>query len=212
MFRKPIERLISAFLFADGIMIPRGFYNYDHEAEVRKNVTSSSVPIYTYAMIRGISQCQTKMIMGYDCGNDVPAFNKKQLNEVHRRLLEDFFFFGLQEEPKATYELFIAMFGIGHLHDKLILERKLKPIYQLNYRKNIYEDEKIKQKLRNDLLRMKWSDKADEYTYEIAKKIFYKRCEEYSIPTLYGEGGERGRGGGSGGGRGSGYHEKGTRR
>jgi hypothetical protein len=190
IFRQPINRLISAFLFADGVMIPRGFYDYELEAEVRRNVTSSPHPIYAYATLRGISQCQAKMVMGYDCGNDVAPFNPKQLREIHRRLLEDFLFFGLQEESKATYDLFLAMFGVGHLNDKSVVERGLPPPYLLAYRQNLERvSERRKEELREELKLMRWSDKADEFVYEIAKRIFYKRCREHGVETKYGGGG-----------------------
>lgn len=185
MFRNPIDRIISAFLFADGMMIPRGFPDYSAEPELRKNITSSKYPIYTYATTPGIPQCQTKMIMGYDCGNDVPLFNPKQLKEIHRRLLEEFIFFGLQEEPKATYELFIAMFGIGHLNDTHIIERKLPPPYLHTYRENIYVSNQQKINLKRTLRELNWHDPSDEFMYEIAKKIFYKRCKEYHVSTKY---------------------------
>lgn len=183
MLRHPMNRLISAYLF--GVMIPRGFYNYDLEDEVRRNVTNSPHPIYTYAMTRGISQCQSKMIMGYDCGNDVSPMNLIQLQEIHRRLLKDFLFVGIQEEPQATYDLFLAMFGKGHLEDPLILQRNLKPPHLLKYRKGEVGDEKEREMLRKELVRMRWEDRADEHTYEVGKRIFYKRCREYSIQTKY---------------------------
>jgi hypothetical protein len=199
MFRSPISRLISAFLFADGVMIPRGFYNYDLEVQVRMNVTQSRHPIHAYAMVPGISQCQAKMVMGYDCGNDVAPFNIKQMKEIHRRLLEDFLFFGLQEESKATYELFIAMFGIGHLNDTSVVKRGLPPPYKLIYRQGYVEGgervgERKREELREELRSLRWSDKADEHVYEVAKRIFYKRCREYRIETKYGKGGGTGAG------------------
>ena len=186
MFRNPIDRIISAFLFADGMMIPRGFPDYSIEMELRKNITSSKYPIYTYAITPGIPQCQSKMIMGYECGNDVLPFNNKQLNEIHRRILEDFIFFGLQEESKASYELFIAMLGIGHLNDTHIFERKLLPPYLQSYRQNDYVTNQQKVILKQTLKDLSWHDRSDEFLYDIAKKIFYKRCKEYNIVTKYG--------------------------
>jgi hypothetical protein len=178
-----MSRLISAYLF--NIMIPRGFHNYDLEEEVRRNVTSSPHPIFTYAMTPGISQCQSKMLMGYDCGNDVSPMNPKQLQEIHRRLLDDFLFVGIQEEPQATYELFLAMFGKGHLEDPSVLQRGLKSPHLLAYRRGEGGGEAEREKLRRELVKMRWEDRADEHTYEVGKRIFYKRCREYSIRTRH---------------------------
>jgi hypothetical protein len=48
-------------------------------------------------------------------------------------------------------------------------------------------DRATKTKLKLALRNTGWRDPSDEYVYNVAKAIFYKRCEEYGISTKFGE-------------------------
>lgn len=78
LFRKPSSRIISAFLF--DILIPFGFTNRTiaEREVVKESIKKAEHPIYTYATWPGISGCQTKMVLGYGCGEDL-ALTKSHL-------------------------------------------------------------------------------------------------------------------------------------
>lgn len=181
MFRKPINRIISAFLFADGMHIPRGHPLGDFENEIRANLSKTEHPIVSYARYLGIPHCQTKMVLGYHCGNNIPTFTKEEMVEAKTRIQFDFAFVGITEEPEATYNLFLAMFGLGHVAD----HPKLDPPHKMNYRKNAHHDEWAQKHYTGNLKKHSWEDQPDEYVYSVAKSLFYKRCQQYGIITKY---------------------------
>lgn len=71
LFRNPTNRIISAFLF--DMLIPYGFPNktIEERLAVKALVRATENPIYSYATLPGISSCQTKMVLGYGCGEHI---------------------------------------------------------------------------------------------------------------------------------------------
>jgi len=70
MLRDPINRIISAFLF--DVMIPTGFSlkTLKLRDQMKQIIRQADVPIVAYAALPGIASCQTKMILGYNCGEN----------------------------------------------------------------------------------------------------------------------------------------------
>jgi hypothetical protein len=70
LFRKPIDRIISAYLFGEGLMLPLGCdlkikeLVFKARIELQRN-SSYKFPITRYVGLDGMSNCQTKMILGY---------------------------------------------------------------------------------------------------------------------------------------------------
>ena len=186
VFRKPIDRIISAFLFADGMHIPRGHPLGDLENEVRANLSKTTHPMISYANFLGIPHCQSKMVMGYHCGEDVRGFSKSELDIAYHRLHHEFAFVGLTEEPEATYNLFRSMFGEGHLLDK----PHMLPPHRMNYRKNEQHNDWAQKHFEGNLRKHRWVDQPDEFVYSTAKTLFYQRCKEHGVQTEYGGAGE----------------------
>lgn len=184
LFRKPMDRLISAFLF--DIMIPQGSpFTTSPEVmeDMRSKVRQSDNPIYAYSQTRGIKSCQTKMILGYACGADV-VLTENDLIEAKRRLREDLYFFGLTEESVASANLFLAMHHKDgenplrtNIHDKSFG-------LPFNFRSNRLisnHNAKSHHKLVHDLTTAGWTDPFDEALYMEASMIFYERCRLYNI-------------------------------
>lgn len=182
VFRRPIDRLISAFLFRGGVMIPRGsvyhskYYNETvHKAAVafKRSIRSATYPIVAYANHPEIPSCQAKMVLGYHCGSNV-VITATMIAEAKRRLREEFLFVGLTEEPQATLHLFHAIFGgmnVG-INDKI--------------RRNTGHTVEVHDQLVEILRQHHWSDTPDEEVYREAARIFYARCEKYGIATVHG--------------------------
>lgn len=205
LFRRPRNRLISAFLFNAGMMIPPGHLysvNESYQPEIFKYIRNSEYPIMTYANYMGIPSCQTKMVLGHNCGTEVPL-TEEDLAEAKRRVTDEFAFVGkghcflftyncdlvlspgragclipgLTEESAASAKLFYAMFG------REIEEPAYKPYARL-YRVNDVATKEERAKLMKVLHDQKWSDPPEQALYQHVRKLFYKRCEEYGIPTL----------------------------
>jgi hypothetical protein len=93
MFRKPEDRIISSFLF-DNMLIPSGSV-YSYNQTLPDYVTNSPTPLVAYASVPGFDACQTKMVLGYHCGQDVHGITTTGLVEAKRRIEYDFAFFGM---------------------------------------------------------------------------------------------------------------------
>ena len=92
LFRNPKERLISAFTFSSGFMIPPGNV-YSQNGTLPEHVYYAETPLIAYSKITGIPSCQIKMVMGRYCGADV-AMTDMDLIEAKRRVEQDFAFVG----------------------------------------------------------------------------------------------------------------------
>lgn len=181
LFRKPAERIISAFLHGRGrdqMMFPRG---YPERVKVkyptRANISRSDYPIYAYASLEGMLGCQTKMLMGFNCGN-INRLNPEVLEAAKYRLKNEMLFFGLTEESVATAKLFLAMFGN-------VTVDIVEPSQRIRYRQNVRYSKEARDKLVSDLRVNNWRDPYDEELYEEASKIFYERCKKYKISVKY---------------------------
>lgn len=190
LFRRPADRIISMFLHGKGIhqiMFPIGFpERIKRKFALRRNITASQYPIYTYASLPGISGCQTKMLLGIDCGVDM-RLTTKHMDEALRRLHYDTAFFGLTEESEASASLFKAMFTpnvVSGEHNARNLS-SLPDTFKMLPRKNEVHTEELNAKLRAMLEESKWKDEYDELLYAEARRIFFDRCKNYGIPTRY---------------------------
>ncbi|KAJ1411627.1 hypothetical protein B484DRAFT_482615, partial [Ochromonadaceae sp. CCMP2298] len=115
LFRNPYDRVISSFMHGNGIhniMFPIGFPNRaSAKFTLRSQIRRSEFPIFTYASLPGIANCQTKMVLGRDCGR-VADLSAEEVGEAVRRVRQDMRFVGLTEESDASAQLFVAMFPI----------------------------------------------------------------------------------------------------
>jgi hypothetical protein len=201
LFRKPRNRLVSAFLFNGGMMIPPGHLHSQNETEqleIFKYIRSTAYPIMTYSNYLGIPSCQTKMVLGHNCGTEVPI-SEDMLTEAKRRVTEEFAFVGMDSSPLLTFppaliiiprthtglteesaasaKLFYAMYG------KDVEEPSSKPYARL-YRVNDNASKEARSKLIKVLHDQEWADPPEQALYQHVRKLFYKRCHEYGIATL----------------------------
>ena len=91
IFRKPVFRLISSFLF--NMMIPTGNV-YSPNATLPEYVHKAKYPLIAYSKVPGMSSCQIKMVLGYYCGRAVPPISPGEVAEAKRRVEHDFAFVG----------------------------------------------------------------------------------------------------------------------
>ena len=84
---------------------------------------------------------------------------------------------GLTEEAAASAKLLYAMYGKG------IQEPAYKP-YSKIYRANDKHDKIRRTKLLEVLKEQKWSDAPEQALYTHVRRIFYRRCAYYGIPTI----------------------------
>lgn len=179
LFRKPRNRLVSAFLFEKGMMIPPGHLHSQNETlqeEIFKYISNTTFPIMTYANYIGIRSCQTKMVLGHNCGTEFPI-SDALLAEAKRRVEFDFAFVGLTEEAAASAKLFYAMHGAGRPEPKAQPHAKI-------YRANKNHSKLTRTKLLEVLREQKWSDPPEQALYQHVRRLFYTRCAHYNIPTL----------------------------
>lgn len=191
LLRKPSDRLISAFLFNDGMMLPRGSPWKKASRAVKDVINSTLIPIGTYSLLPGVDGCQTKMILGKQCG-DVYTLTKSDITSAIEIVSspEHFAFIGLTEEAEATALLFLAMYGpcydrAGELvSDTLVQQAHLKTLhktYSHRYRSNKRNSLATHAKLHMQLHAVGWRDEADDAVYNAARRTFYKRCDDYNI-------------------------------
>jgi hypothetical protein len=187
LLRKPTCRLISAFLY--GIMLPMGFSKVIKSDEfdiVKHKIRNATSPIYAYATLPGIASCQTKMLLGHECGSN-PSLTPADGQEAIRRLHEDTYFFGLTEEPEASVNLFLAM----HSEDgtkpyrKTMTDMVDPPFKFTRKRMNDGHNYQTHQQLVYQLDSNGWKDEYDEVLYQEASEAFYRRCQQYKIPTRF---------------------------
>lgn len=179
LFRKPRNRIVSAFLFGTGMMIPPGHLHSPNETmqqEIFRYISNTTYPIMTYANFLGIRSCQTKMVLGHNCGTEF-TITDALLAEAKRRVEHDLAFVGLTEEAAASAKLFYAMYGAGRS------EPKVQP-YTKMYRENLNHSKLIRTQLLDVLKAQNWSDPPDQALYQHVRRIFYERCAKYNISTL----------------------------
>ena len=68
--------------------------------------------VLAYAALPGIAHCQTKMVLGHDCGADV-ALAIGDGPEAIRRVREEFLFVGLQDDFRRSVALLHAALGVA---------------------------------------------------------------------------------------------------
>jgi hypothetical protein len=181
MFREPRNRIISAFLFSSGLMLPKGFdikpSHQEERKQIKNHLLNTSHPIVSYASYPGIPSCQTKMVLGYDCGTDI-EIKGHGMTEALRRIREDFLFFGLTEEPEATAELFrLTVGGWGYDKDGMTLPSPSVWGSRINSEHNKSSHDFLSRELTEG----HWKDVFDEALYAEAAQIFYAKCKQYNI-------------------------------
>mmetsp|Transcript_109646 Transcript_109646/g.171466 ORF Transcript_109646/g.171466 Transcript_109646/m.171466 type:complete len:259 (+) Transcript_109646:3-779(+) len=105
LLRDPRERLRSAFFFRGGHFLLKPVSKMRWKGNVTK-----------YATFPGVSGCQTKMLLGFECFDSSNSTvelvhsidGQLQALEV---LMSDFLFFGLTDEFSLSVDLYNAMFG-----------------------------------------------------------------------------------------------------
>lgn len=182
LFRRPLHRIISAYTmdFDRCPMLPLGFPGRSNRKKIKESLEKADVPVLAYATMPGIAHCQLKMVMGFHCGEPI-NMTREHLHEAKRRVRHDFVFVGLTEEPRATHDLFIAMFGgrsFGGTHEEA------PPPYLLTLRRNLTVDNMTLKRRSMRTLAPLWRDELDEELYAEVADIFYSRCRQYGISTV----------------------------
>lgn len=186
MFRRPVDRLISAYLFDPrGGMLPAGYpLRESQETTIHGRINNATVPVVAYASLPAIHSCQTKMLLGHPCGRDLQReLTAADEQEARRRLEQDLVAFGLTEDYPASFALFEAALAssatLGHLQDVA------HPVHPTNtrIRKNARNDATTHQALQQQLEEHGWSDRHDELLYAAATVLFCQRCKAYNITT-----------------------------
>lgn len=184
LLRDPYDRMISSFLHGKGVhqmMFPIGFRDrIKLKYALRRNITSSKYPILSYASLDGMSGCQTKMVLGFDCG-EMTELTDKHLEEAKRRLRYDMAFVGITEESKATADLFLAMYPNPLLSSTTL--SLLNNSYRLRPRKNKDHTNQVNEQLRFTLTSNNWVDRFDGELYSFARALFHERCQAHHVRT-----------------------------
>jgi hypothetical protein len=159
--------------------------------EVRQRIIKADVPILAYAQTPGIASCQTKMMLGKNCGEDM-EITQAELQEAIRRVRYDMKFIGLTEEPEASARLFLAMhpFPLARgstaptaVPISVNTTEMMVSVTHLHTRTNHAHTPELNVKLRLDLSTHHWVDAPDEALYREAVAVFYERCGRYGIMT-----------------------------
>jgi hypothetical protein len=85
---------------------------------------------------------------------------------------------GLTEESGASAKLFYAMYGGNDA-----VETPFKPYTKL-YRANDRYTKEERLRLAELLREQRWTDPPEVALYQHVRKVFYRRCAHYNIPTL----------------------------
>lgn len=185
LFRNPVDRVESAFQF--GIMLPQGFYERSIEGmkRIQDFIRSTPTPFATYAQLDGIAGCQTKMVLGKRCGENI-TLTPADLVEAKRRVENDMYFVGLSEEPEASASLFLAehsdvtnpnFVGNGPWNVSSLL-----PYFEFTH---LRRSSNPQPQLKSELEAIGWRDPFDEALYAFAADIFYSKCARYSINVTH---------------------------
>ena len=176
LFRHPMNRIISAYLYNNEMMIPTGMPWDERYPIYNARTEGRYLPIYQYVQLPGMTGCQTKLTLGHNCGAGEKEIKvgKAEMEKAKKRMREDFAFVGLTEYPIETEKLFRAMYGgVELIH--------LQP-QKIKYRENKKHTSLSHAELYTNLTSYNWKDPIDEEFYEEAKKIFFERCKLYKVP------------------------------
>jgi hypothetical protein len=176
IFRHPMNRIISAYLFNGEMMIPTGMPWGERYVIYNARKSNTYLPIYQYVQLPGMTGCQTKLVLGHNCGageKDVNFFGRKEIDLAKYRIRNDFAFIGLTEYPIETEKLYRAMFG-G-------VELKHHQPQKIKYRENKAHSSKSHKSLYANLTSYNWKDPVEEELYSEAKNIFFERCKLYKV-------------------------------
>jgi hypothetical protein len=187
LFRNPYSRVISSFLYGKGVhqmMFPLGFPDRAKvKFGLRDKIRASPYPVLAYARLPGIASCQTKMVLGMECGEPI-TIEQTQLEEAFRRIRYDFAFVGLTEESDASARLFLAMYS-PTTSPKISVDEEEEMLRGLHSapRVNSQHTSLVNSELLSVLREHEWRDAADEHTYHAAVELFFERCAHYGIST-----------------------------
>ena len=179
LFRNPIERIISAYLFdSNGGMLPAGYPDRKaSNVSIHAAILNSTCPICTYANLTAIKACQTKMLSNQWCGQMPNIALLPSSKEGMMKLLQSSqLIFGLTEEFAASVLLF---------HKQLQGSVSSSPIIPTNQvRKNPRHNSRSQAKLSAELISSGWEEPLDTLLYQTAKEMFCKKCQQYNIQTI----------------------------
>ena len=176
IFRHPMNRIISAYLYNNEMMIPTGMPWDERYPIYNARTDGRYLPIYQYVQLPGMTGCQTKLTLGHNCGAGEKEIKigRTEMQKAIDRMKDDFAFVGLTEYPIETEKLYRAMYGGVEL--KHIQPQKIK------YRENKKHTSMSHAELYANLTAYGWKDPLDEEFYDAAKKVFFERCDMYKIP------------------------------
>ena len=177
IFRHPVNRIISAYLYNNEMMIPTGMPFAERYPIYNARAAGYYLPIYDYVRLPGMTGCQTKLTLGHNCGvgEKYVDLSKRAIEQAKKTMRKDFAFVGLTEYPVETEQLYRAMFGGEEL-------KHFQP-HKIKYRANKKHTSVSHHTLYANLTANNWKDPVDEEFYEEAKKLFFERCKLYKIPV-----------------------------
>ena len=165
-------------------MFPLGFPNRAKvKYDLRDRIRKSQYPILTYATLPGIMSCQSKMVLGKECGE--PAqLTAASIEEARRRVRYDLAFVGLTEESEASARLFLAMYHTRDT-DHPVDAEELVSVLKNSPRVNQAHTSETNMALLHILQQNDWQDRPDEVVYAEAVNVFFERCSAFGITTKH---------------------------
>lgn len=126
-----------------------------------------------YATFRGIANCQTKMILGYACGDANVKLTTDDLAEAIRRLRYDFAFVGIQDYFGASVSL---------AHEMLSPQLEVSTEAQVETKAASHGYTHSEQDLALHNLTTSGYRDMDYDLYDAALQLFKERLDEYDLP------------------------------
>jgi len=204
LFRDPRQRILSAFavgLHSWGLKNRNKMRNYVKEVVSRFKEDGESLDVLlrealrTYVNYPGIESCQTKMVLGHDCAENIHRELTLDDLEKAKRIVEtEFMFVGLTEEFDRSVCLFHAMMGDTHgggpnkAQKNEFMNMRPTHMVQKRYKSEDWLDEMLKsvKKMKDGLYDEEWLDELqfndffDEKLHAHVRSIFNRNIETYS--------------------------------
>ena len=177
LIRSPRARLVSAYFFGlrevGHPMLPLGHPEKDLSAwdkAARRRLKRAMPTIQAYARYPGIAHCQTKMVLGIHCGEDVQV-TPDMSREAIRRLREDFRFVGVQDHWRASVQLALAAFNASSSAELLVESAQARHQYTKRERAAAMANLTA------------YEDVYDEALYDAAAALLRERSAARGIPV-----------------------------
>lgn len=178
LFRDPRKRLVSAW--------NNNKHSYGCSGKMRKRLEAEAQNLSSFVAFPGIIECQTKMLVGKTCANDVKVTDA-MADEAKRRLTKKMAFVGLTEMFNASVCLFHHMFGgtpKEFQFQPVGLERNSDFLFLHYHRSRKYQampggGDRVH---KDSWMEIETSvDKRDWDLYREVVKIFASRLQEYGL-------------------------------